>query len=368
MDIGIPREIKDNEYRVAMVPDGVRALVEAGHRVYVQAGAGEGSSIADEQYKEAGALIKESAREVYGKADLIVKVKEPLYKEFSLLHDGLMVFTFLHLAANSTVASALMRAGAVGIAYETLLTDGGIRPLLDPMSEIAGKLSVQMGARYLQKTEGGAGVLLGGAAGAQKGRTVVLGLGMVGKNAASVALALGSKVCVIGRNMDKMQEFNKSLGGGLECLESTSANIAESLPGCDLLVGAVHSTGARTPTLVTREMVGSMKKGSVIVDVSIDQGGCVETIHQTTHSNPVYDVEGVLHYGVANMPGAVPRTATFALGAASLPYVQKIASAGLRSAAREDSAIRRAVNIYGNRITNKEVALALGKEYSPFEP
>lgn len=368
MDIGVPKEIKDNEYRVGLVPGGVRALVEAGHRVYVQSGAGEGSGISNEEYKEAGAVVKDSARDVYGKADLIVKVKEPLYKEFTLLYDGLIVFTFLHLAANSAVAGTLLRAGAVGLSYETLETDAGVRPLLDPMSEIAGKLSVQMGARYLQKTEGGPGVLLGGAKGTEKGRTVILGLGMVGRNAAQVALALGSEVTVISRNMRPMEEFNASLGGGLRCLPSTPENIAESIRECDLLVGAVHSTGARTPILVTRQMVGSMRKGSVIVDVSIDQGGTVETIHATTHSNPVYEVDGVIHYGVANMPGAVPRTATFALGAASLPYILTIASKGLKTAAQEDSAVRRAVNVFGGRITNRGVAEALGKEYSPFEP
>ena len=368
MDIGVPKEIKDNEFRVGLVPKGVKVLVEANHRVYVQAGAGLGSSISDEEYREAGALIKDTARDVYGKSDLIVKVKEPLYKEFNYLHDGIIIFTFLHLAANSAVAGALLRAGAVGLAYETLETDNGVRPLLNPMSEIAGKLAVQAGARYLQKTEGGAGILLGGAEGAEKGRTVILGLGMVGRNAARVALGLGAEVTVISRNMERMEEFNASHGGGLRCLQSTSANIAEALMGCDLLVGAVHSTGARTPTLVTKEMVASMKKGSVIVDVSVDQGGCVETMHATTHSSPVFEVDGVLHYGVANMPGAVPRTATFALSAASLTYIQKIASDGLKATAREDGAVRRAVNIFGGRITNRGAAEALGKEYSPYQP
>lgn len=368
MDIGVPKEIKDNEFRVALVPDGVKVLVEAGHRVYVQSGAGLGSSITDVEYSGAGAVIKDSARDVYGNAHLIVKVKEPLYKEFSLLHDGLMVFTFLHLAANHAVAGALMRAGAVGLAYETLETDAGVRPLLDPMSEIAGKLSVQVGARYLEKTEGGAGVLLGGAEGTEKGRTLILGLGMVGRNAARVALALGAEVTVISRNMEKMQDFNESIGGGLQCLASTPANIEKSLAGSDLLVGAVHSTGARTPTLVSADMVASMKKGSVIVDVSVDQGGCVETMHATTHSSPVFEVDGVLHYGVANMPGSVPRTATFALSSASLPYIQKIAEKGLKTAAREDSAIRRAVNVFGGRLSNKGAAEAIGKEYFPYEP
>jgi len=368
MQIGIPKEIKDNEFRVAVVPNGVRALVEAGHRVYVEAGTGLGSGISDEEYKEAGAVIADSASGVYGKADLIVKVKEPQYNEFCFMRDGMMLFTFLHLAANESVAKSLLRAGATALAYETLETDIGSRPILNPMSEIAGKLSVQIGARYLQKPEGGAGVLLGGAAGVQKGRTVILGLGMVGANAARVALALGSEVIAIGKNTDRMSKVNKTLGKGLMCLESTETNIKESIRRCDLLIGAVHITGEKTPRLVNREMVGAMKKGSVIVDVSVDQGGCIETIHPTTHSQPVYDVDGVLHYGVANMPGAVPRTSTFALSSAALPYIMKIASKGLKTAAKADPAIRRAVNIMNGRVTNKGVAEALGKEYSPYNP
>jgi len=350
------------------VPKGVRALVEAGHRVYVEAGTGLGSGISDEEYKEAGAVIADSASGVYGKADLVVKVKEPQYNEFCFMRDGMMLFTFLHLAANESVAKSLLRAGATALAYETLETDIGSRPILNPMSEIAGKLSVQIGARYLQKPEGGAGVLLGGAAGVQKGRTVILGLGMVGANAARVALALGSEVIAIGKNTDRMSKVNKTLGKGLMCLESTESNIKESINRCDLLIGAVHITGEKTPRLVNREMVGAMKKGSVIVDVSVDQGGCIETIHPTTHSQPVYDVDGVLHYGVANMPGAVPRTSTFALSSAALPYIMKIASKGLKTAAKADPAIRRAVNIMNGRVTNKGVAEALGKEYSPYNP
>ncbi len=368
MLIGVPKEIKDNEFRVALVPEGVRTLVDGGHRVYVETGAGLGSGITDEEYEKAGAILADSPTGVYGKADLVVKVKEPLYNEFRFMRDGMMLFTFLHLAANEAVAKSLLRAGATALAYETLETDAGRRPLLDPMSEIAGKLSVQIGAHYLQKPEGGRGVLLGGATGVQKGRTVILGLGMVGTNAARVALALGSDVTAIGRSLERMKKINKDLGGGLECLESREANIKKSITQCDLLIGAIHMTGEKTPRLVTRQMAGTMKKGSVIVDVSVDQGGCIETIHPTTHSQPVYDVDGVLHYGVANMPGAVPRTATFALSRATLPYIQKIASHGLRSAAKVDPAIRRAVNISMGRVTNKGVAEALGKDYSPYTP
>ncbi len=368
MHIGIPKEIKDNEFRVALVPEGVRALVTAGHRVYVQTGAGLGSSISDEEYEKAGAIMMDSAEGVYGKADLVVKVKEPLYKEYRLLRDGMLIFTFLHLAANGSLVKSLLRSGGTALAYETLETDAGRRPLLDPMSEIAGKLSVQIGARYLQKPEGGAGVLLGGAAGVEKGLTVILGLGMVGTNAARVALALGSRVIVLGKSLERMEKINKTLGGGLECLEATPANIEKSIAQCDLLIGAIHMTGQKTPRLVTRGMVGTMKKGSVIVDVSIDQGGCIETIHPTTHSQPVFDVDGVLHYGVANMPGAVPRTATFALARATLPYILKISTLGLKTAAREDPAIRRAVNISGGRVTNRGVAEALGTEYTPYTP
>ncbi len=373
MNIGVPKEIKDNEYRVALVPSGVRALTEAGHRVYVQSGAGLGSSITDEEYEEAGAIIKDSAVDVYGKADLVVKVKEPLYREYRFLRDGLILFTFLHLAANDALVRSLLRSGGSALAYETLETDDGRRPLLDPMSEIAGKLSVQVGARYLQKPEGTAGVLLGGAKGAEKGLTVVLGAGMVGANAAGVAHALGSKVLLLDINAARLEEVAGALtasagGGEVSTLEATEENIATSVKACDLLIGAVHSTGRRTPRLVTRDMVGTMKKGAVVVDVSVDQGGCIETTHPTTHSNPVYDVDGVLHYGVANMPGAVPRTATFALTSATLPYVLKIANLGLKGAAREDPAIARAVNIAGGRITNKGVAEAMGREYTPYEP
>jgi len=373
MDIGVPREIKDNEFRVALVPEGARALREAGHRVYVEAGAGFGSSIADSEYEEAGAVIKATAAEVYGKADFIIKVKEPLYKEYRFLRDGMIVFTFLHLAANESLVRSLLRSGGSALAYETLETDEGRRPLLDPMSEIAGKLSVQIGARYLQRPEGGAGVLLGGARGAEKGLTVILGAGMVGSNAAGVAHALGSKVILMDRDRERLEKISSMLagapgGGGVTILETTPENIGESITTCDLLIGAVHATGRKTPRLVTRDMVGTMKKGSVVVDVSVDQGGCIETTHPTTHSNPVYDVDGVLHYGVANMPGAVPRTATFALTEATLPYIMKIAGLGLKGAAREDPAIRRAVNIMAGRITNRGVAEAMGREYAPYKP
>jgi len=366
--IGLPKEIKDNEFRVALVPVGAKALTEAGHRVYVEAGAGLGSGISDGEYEDAGALIRDSAEDVYGKADLVLKVKEPLYKEYNYLRDGMMLFTFLHLAANTSLVKSCLRAGVTALAYETLETDAGRRPLLDPMSEIAGKLSVQIGARYLQKPEGGAGVLLGGAAGAAPGRVVILGLGMVGTNAARVALCLGAGVTVLGRSLSRMEKINRSLGHGLECLESTPANIEKSISTCHLLIGAVHMTGQKTPRLVTRAMVGRMKKGSVIVDVSVDQGGCIETIYPTTHSQPVYDVDGVLHYGVANMPGAVPRTATYALAEASLPYIMQIASKGLKTAAREDSAIRRAVNVFGGRVSNEGVAAATGREFFAYTP
>ncbi len=373
MIIGVPKEIKDNEYRVALVPSGARALTEAGHRVYVQSGAGLGSSITDQEYEEAGAVIKDTAMEVYGKADLVVKVKEPLYKEYRFLRDGLILFTFLHLAANEALVRSLLRSGGSALAYETLETDDGRRPLLDPMSEIAGKLSVQIGARYLQKPEGGAGVLLGGARGAEKGKTVVLGAGMVGSNAAGVAHALGAKVVLLDKNTERLEEVATGLrarpgGGEVSTMEATEENIAKGVREADLLIGAVHSTGRRTPRLVTREMVGTMKNGSVVVDVSVDQGGCIETTHPTTHSNPVYEIDGVLHYGVANMPGAVPRTATFALTEATLPYILEIANLGLKRAAQEDAAIRRAVNIALGRVTNRGVAEAMGREYVPYEP
>ncbi|MFQ5441677.1 MAG: alanine dehydrogenase [Thermodesulfobacteriota bacterium] len=365
MNIGVPKEIKDNEFRVALAPSGARALTDAGHMVYVEKGAGIESGISDEEYAVAGAKVMDGAEGVYRRADLIVKVKEPLTGEFKLMRDGLMIFTFFHLAANKHLAKMLLRSGCTAIAYETLETEEGIRPVLTPMSEIAGKLAVQIGAHYLLKSNGGEGVLLGGVAGVERGSVVIIGAGSVGSNAAMVAAALGAHVTVLNREGGQLKPLDGLPVSRINTLVSNASNIALAVKDSDLLVGAVHITGTRPPKLVTREMVSTMKKGSVIVDVSVDQGGCVESIHPTTHSNPTYEVDGVIHYGVANMPGAVPRTATAALTDATLPYVLKIANLGLKGAAMSDADLGRAVNIHKGRVTHRDVAGALDMDFAP---
>ncbi len=365
MKIGVPKEIKDNEFRVALAPQGAKTLTDSGHMVYVEKGAGMESGFSDGEYAGAGAKVTEGALEVDRKADLIVKVKEPLPAEFTFLRDGLMVFTFFHLAANKHLAKMLLRSGCTAIAYETLETEDGRRPVLTPMSEIAGKLAVQMGAHYLMKPNGGEGVLLGGAAGVERGVVVIIGGGNVGRNAAMVAAALGADVTVLNREGEELIFPDGNRASRIKTIVSNASNIERAIKDSDLLVGAVHITGLRPPKLVTREMVSTMKKGSVIVDVSVDQGGCVETIHPTTHSNPTYEVDGVIHYGVANMPGAVPRTATAALTDATIPYILKIADRGLKSAVGSDPALGRAVNIHRGRVTHPDVAAALDMEFSP---
>ncbi|GMR05045.1 MAG: alanine dehydrogenase [Thermodesulfobacteriota bacterium] len=365
MKIGVPKEIKDNEFRVAAVPSGVRVLVDSGHMVYVEKGAGEGSRISDDEYRDAGATVLGDASDVYGRADLIVKVKEPLSGEFRFLHDGLMIFTFFHLAANQRLASMLLRSGCTAIAYETLETDDGRRPVLTPMSEVAGKLAVHVGAHYLQKPHGGGGVLLGGVPGTGSGAVTIIGAGAVGFNAARVAAALGADVTVLNKSVARLRYIEDIFGGSVNTVISNAYNIERAVRGCDLLIGAVHITGTRPPALVTREMVSTMKKGSVIVDVSVDQGGCVESIHPTTHTTPTYDVDGVVHYAVSNMPGAVPETSTFALTNATIPYIAAIADLGLKSAVAKDPALARAVNIHKGRVTHPGVAVSIKKDFSP---
>lgn len=365
MVIGVPKEIKDNESRVAIVPSGVRALKEGRHRVLIEEGAGEGSGITDEEFRDSGAEIFSTPDELYKRVDMILKVKEPLPQEHKFLRDRLILFTFLHLAANKLLAASLIRSGGTSIAYETIEEDSGRLPVLAPMSEIAGKLAVQVGANCLMKHCGGKGALLGGVPGVERGHVVIIGAGSVGINAAKVAFGLGARVTIINTSVQKLRYLDDIFSGHINTLVSNSYNIEKAVVDCDLLVGAVHFPGARTIKLVTREMVSKMKKGSVIVDVSVDQGGCVETIRPTTHSEPTYEVDGVVHYGVSNMPGAVPRTSTFALTNVTLPYVLGIAELGLKKAVQEDPALGRGVNIHMSRVTHPMVADALGKEYSP---
>lgn len=364
MVIGVPREIKDNEFRVGLVPSGVKALVDAGHAVLVEKGAGVGSSFTDEDYRASGAKVVESAKEVWEKASLVVKVKEPRPREYRFLRKGLSIFTFFHLAADPALADELIRSGTTAIAYETVETEGGALPILAPMSEVAGRLSVLAGAHFLMKPHGGRGVLLGGVPGVESGEVVVAGAGIVGMNAVRVAVGLGGRVTILDTRAERLRALDDLYGPKVQTLFSNSLNLLESLKKADLFVGAVHMPGARTPKLVTREMISTMKKGSVVVDVSVDQGGCVETIRPTTHSEPVYEVDGVIHYGVANMPGAVPRTSTLALTNATLPFVLELSS-GVTSPSEARGPLKRGFNIFDGKVVHSSVAVALGR---PFEP
>lgn len=364
MVIGVPKEIKDNEYRVSVTPSGALALKEAGCRVLVETNAGAGSSFDDAQYREAGAEIF-PAEEVWKAAELIVKVKEPRPEEYGYFRDGLIIFTFLHLAAEPSLAGALVKSNVTAIAYETIETDDRRTPILAPMSEVAGRLSVQIGANYLLKPNHGQGVLLSGVPGVPCGVVTILGAGMAGANAARVAVGLGAEVTVIDTNIERFRHLEGMFGARIKTLYSNSYNIGRAVKAADLLIGSAHIPGARTPRLVTQEMVASMKKGSVIVDVSVDQGGCVETIRPTTHSNPVYEVGGVIHYGVANMPGAVPRTSTFALTNVTLPYLLKIAALGLKEAANNDPALKKGINVHQGAITHRAAALATNSDWRP---
>jgi len=358
MIIGIPKEIKDNEYRVALIPSGADILVRSGHKVIIQKSAGIGSGFTDEEYKEIGAEIVDDAKEVYDKADLIAKVKEPLSSEFSLIKENHIIFTFLHLSADKELINALIKTKAVFIAYETVELEDGSLPILTPMSEVAGRLSVLIGAQYLMKPAGSMGRLLGGVPGVKRGKVTIIGAGTVGLNAAKIAVGIGAEVTIINRGIDKLRIIDNIFGGRIETLASNPYNIEKSVIESDLVIGAVLIKGAKAPVLVAKEMVKKMRKGSVIVDISIDQGGCVETMRPTTHSNPVYDVYGVIHYGVTNIPGAVPRTATFALTNAALPYIKKLADKGL-NIIKEDSALAKGVNISKGKITYPAIAESL---------
>jgi alanine dehydrogenase len=366
MNVGVPKEIKPDEYRVALAPAGALELVGQGHSVVVEQGAGEGSAFSDAEYERVGARIA-AVDEVWADSELVLKVKEPLPDEYGRLREGQVLFTYLHLAASEGLTRALMESGAACVAYETVETDDRALPLLAPMSEIAGRLAAQAGATFLEKPLGGRGLLLGGVPGVAPGEVVVIGGGMVGYNAAVIALGLGAKVTILERSIDRMRHLEEVLGARVTLLMSSSLQIQESVARADVVVGAVLIPGALAPKLISREMVAGMHEGSVIADVAIDQGGCVETSRPTTHSEPVFVVDGVVHYCVANMPGAVPVTSTKALTNATLPYVEAIAGHGLREAIARDRALARGVNVLDGKITYEAVAEAHGLEYTPLE-
>ncbi len=367
MRLGIPKEIKNNEYRVAMVPSGVRALTNNGHRVLMQKSAGAGAGIADAEYTNAGAEMVQPAEEVFKEAEMIVKVKEPLPQEYDLLEPGQLLFTYLHLAPAPQLTQALLEQRVVGVAYETVQLENGSLPLLTPMSEIAGKLSVQVGARYLEKENGGSGVLLGGVPGVMPGNVTIIGGGTVGLNAAKVALGMGAHVTLLDVSLDKLRYLDDVLGGRINLLASNSDNIEHSVKKADVVIGAVLVAGAKAKKLVSREMISRMRRGSVMVDVAIDQGGCFETSVATSFDKPVFLIDGVTQYCVANMPGCVARTSTFALTNATLPYALKLANLGYDRALREDIPLRKGLNVYKGKLTNRPVAEAVGIEYVPYE-
>lgn len=356
MIIGIPKEIKDNEYRVSLPPGGVRELTRRGHQVIVQANAGAGSGFSDDEYTQAGASVAQTADEVWQQANMIVKVKEPVPSEYGFMREDLLLFTYLHLAANEELTRAMVASGITGVAYETVETEGGLLPLLQPMSEVAGRMATQIAAQYLEKPEGGRGILMGGVPGVRPAHVVVLGGGTVGTHAAQIAVGMGADVTLLDINVDRLRYLDEVLHGRMTTLYSNEGNIIESLRRADAVIGAVLVTGARAPRLVTRDMLSLMPKASVIVDVAVDQGGCVETTHATTHSNPTYFVDDVLHYGVANMPGAVPRTSSYALSNATLRYAIKLAGGDLRDVLNADPALAKGLNIYRGSVVHPAVA------------
>ena len=364
MIVGVPKEIKDQEFRVSMTPGGVRTVCDAGHRVLVETRAGAGSGFSDDEYRAAGAQIVPDAAAVWS-AGLVVKVKEPLPPEYAFLRPDLTLFTYLHLAAERELTLEMMKRGVTGIAYETVELPDGQLPLLKPMSEVAGRLAVQTGAYYLEKVNGGSGKLIGGVAGVEPARVAIIGGGIVGASAARIALGMGAEVTVLDRNIERLRHLEEVLHERLITRSADPLAVEESVAEADLLIGSVLVKGARTPRVVTRAMVARMSKGSVVIDVSVDQGGCIETIRPTTHSDPIYFVDGILHYGVTNMPGAVPRTSTAALSNATLPYVVKLASLGIPGALAANPDLAKGLNVHRGNVTYRAVAEAFGIEYRP---
>ncbi len=367
MVIGVPKEIKANESRVAVIPPGVELLHSHGHEILVERNAGLGSGFSDDDYRKAGAQVVASAKEVYAGAEMIMKVKEPLPQEYGLVSPRQIVFTYFHFAASQQLTEAMMQSQCVAIAYETVEDQHGHLPLLIPMSEVAGRMAIQEGARYLEKLHGGKGILLGGVPGVEPASVVILGGGIVGTNAAKIAAGLGAKVTILDINLERLRYLDDVMPKNVVTIMSNPANIRRAIAEADLLVGAVLIPGAKAPKLVTREMLKLMKTGSVIVDVAVDQGGCIETIRPTTHDEPVYEVEGVIHYGVANMPGAVPMTSTIALTNATLPYAMQIANLGFPQVLLSSPALKKGVNMVDGKITYKNVADAFGLPYTPID-
>jgi len=365
MKIGLPKEIKDNEYRVGLTPAGVHALTAAGHTVYVQKSAGEGSGFSDEQYVKAGGNLLDTADEVWETGDMIVKVKEPVAPEYPRMRENQLLFTYLHLAPELELTKQMLDRNVTGVAYETITDNNGRLPLLTPMSEVAGRMSVQVGATFLEKMNGGRGILLGGVPGVPAANVVIIGGGIVGTEAAKMAVGLGAKVTIIDRNLDRLRQLDDIFLSKVQTLASSPYAIEEAISHADLVIGAVLVVGAAAPKLVTREMLKLIPQGAVLVDVAVDQGGCFETTHATTHSNPTFYEEGVLHYCVANMPGAVPRTSTFALTNATLPYALDLANKGFEKAIKDDRGLQEGVNTYAGKLTYKAVADSQGLEYTP---
>jgi alanine dehydrogenase len=367
MKIGLPKEIKDNEYRVGLTPAGVNALVNAGHEVFVQKSAGEGSGFTDDQYVKAGGKILDTADEVWQTGDMIVKVKEPIAPEYPRMRENQLLFTYLHLAPEFELTKQMMERKVTGVAYETITDKHGKLPLLTPMSEVAGRMSVQVGATYLEKMNGGKGILLGGVPGVPAANVLIIGGGVVGTEAAKMAVGLGARVTILDRNLDRLRELDDIFLSKVQTMASSKYAIEEAIAHSDLVIGAVLVVGAAAPKLVTRDMLKLVPQGAVLVDVAVDQGGCFETTHATTHSNPTYYEEGVLHYCVANMPGAVPRTSTFALTNATLPYAVALASKGFERAIADDPGLKEGVNTYGGKCTYEAVATSQNIEYTPLD-
>ena len=367
MIIGLPKEIKDNEYRVGLTPAGVRALSDAGHRVLVEKNAGAGSGFEDALYQRAGATTIDSADDVWAQGEMIVKVKEPISPEYTRMRDGQLLFTYLHLAPDNELTEQLLKRKVTGVAYETITDRRGTLPLLTPMSEVAGRMAIQVGAHFLEKMSGGGGVLLGGVPGVPAARVVILGGGVVGTNAAKIAVGMGAHVTIIDNNLDRLRELDDIFLSKISTLASSAYMIQDAISQADLIVGAVLVPGASAPKLVTKNMLKDVPNGAVIVDVAVDQGGCLETTHPTTHSAPTYYVEGVLHYCVANMPGAVPRTSTFALTNATLPYALRLANNGLKAAVGKDPGLKEGVNTYAGKLTYEAVAVSQNREYTPLD-
>jgi alanine dehydrogenase len=365
MIIGVPKEIKDNEARVGVTPAGVKALTEAGHKVLVETQAGALSGFPDVDYQNAGAEMVGEAAYVWGKSEMVVKVKEPIEREYLFFREGLVLFTYLHLAPLPVLTDKLLETKVIGIAYETVRDRQGTLPLLTPMSEVAGRMSVQVGATYLEKERGGRGILLGGVPGVPPAHVTILGGGVVGTNAAKIALGFGAKVTLVDVNLNRLRELDDIFSGRLYTLASNSYNVAHATKEADLVIGAVLIPGATAPRIVTRTMVADMKKGAVIVDVAIDQGGCVETARPTSHSNPSYVVDGVVHYCVTNMPGAVPHTSTLALTNSTFPYLLRIANLGAREALKQDAGLAEGLNTWMGTLTYRGVAESQQRQWTP---